>query len=121
MLKSLPMNRRVVTIFRVFFACLPVIVLASCGQDSSSSAPPPLKMPARTNISSGTVTAGAPGNPIPPKDAQWTIYCIPISGINHVAQATQIKQDLLKLAPNLPDWYVIHGETESVLYYGFYR
>lgn len=58
--------------------------------------------------------------PIIPKGAQWTIYCKTISGPGHVQRAEQYKDDLVRGTP-LKDWYIIHGETESNLYHGFYR
>jgi len=58
--------------------------------------------------------------PIPPKDAQWTIYCQAIPGVTHVEQANAFKAELIKLT-KMNDWYVIHSEDESTLYYGFYR
>ncbi len=56
----------------------------------------------------------------PPKDAQWTLYCQAIAGPAHVEQANATKAALLKATP-LKDWYVIHQETQSVIYHGFYR
>src|SRR5438034_5585313 len=58
--------------------------------------------------------------PAPPKDAQWTIYCLSVSGINHVAQTNQLKADLMRTT-SLRGWYVVHQEDHSVLYYGYYR
>ena len=57
---------------------------------------------------------------VPPADAQWTIYCQAIAGPDHVQRANMIKAELLR-ATGLKDWYVIHSDTESVIYYGFYR
>ncbi len=59
-------------------------------------------------------------SPIPPRDAQWTIYCQAIPGVAHVEQANAFKGELIKLT-KMNDWYVIHSEDESTLYYGFYR
>src|SRR5256885_1836266 len=58
--------------------------------------------------------------PAPPKDAQWTIYCLSVSGINHVAQTNQLKADVMRTT-SLRGWYVVHQEDHSVLYYGYYR
>jgi hypothetical protein len=57
---------------------------------------------------------------VAPKDAQWTLYCQAIGGPAHVEEAKAVKDKLAKIAP-IKDWYVIHQENESVLYYGFYR
>ncbi len=55
-----------------------------------------------------------------PADAQWTIYCQAIGGANHVELANGFKSQLLK-STSMKDWYVIHEEAQSVIYYGFYR
>jgi hypothetical protein len=55
-----------------------------------------------------------------PADAQWTIYCQAIGGPNHVELANGFKSQLLK-STSMKDWYVIHEESQSVIYYGFYR
>ena len=65
-------------------------------------------------------TADPNAAPIPPKDAQWTLYCQAIAGADHVERANAFKKQLLQSTP-LKDWYVIHQEDESILYYGFYR
>lgn len=59
----------------------------------------------------------------PPADAQWTLYCAALDGPGHVEQANNVKEQLIKLTSTqgLKDWYVIHQDNESVLYYGFYR
>jgi hypothetical protein len=57
---------------------------------------------------------------VAPKDAQWTLYCQAIGGPTHVEEAKAVKDKLAQIAP-IKDWYVIHQESESVLYYGFYR
>ena len=62
--------------------------------------------------------AAAPG--APPKDARWTLYCQAIGGLAHVEQANAAKAELIK-ASGLKDWYVIHQEGQSVIYFGFYR
>src|SRR5688572_16914018 len=57
---------------------------------------------------------------IPPKDAQWTIYCQALAGPEHVARANAFKQQLID-ATKMKDWYVIHQDDQSVIYYGYYR
>ncbi len=56
----------------------------------------------------------------PPKDAQWTLYCRVVTGPDHVARAKEYKNELIK-ASGMKDWYVVHEEDQSVLYYGYYR
>jgi hypothetical protein len=63
--------------------------------------------------------AGQQGPSIP-AGAEWTIYCTSIPGAAHVMQATQLRDQLVK-STGMRDWYVIHGDTESTLYYGFYK
>ena len=55
--------------------------------------------------------------------AQWTLFCQAVAGPAHVEQAKAIKDQLIAAtAPKgLKDWHVIHQESESVVYYGFYR
>ena len=55
-----------------------------------------------------------------PKDAQWTLYCQAVAGPEHVARANQAKQQLID-GTKMKDWYVIHQDEQSVIYYGFYR
>src|SRR5690242_5204198 len=56
----------------------------------------------------------------PPTDAQFTLYCQAIAGPAHVEQANRAKDELIKLT-GMKDWYIIHQEGQSVIYYGFYR
>jgi hypothetical protein len=55
-----------------------------------------------------------------PKDAEWTILCATIVGPDHAAQARSARAALIKQT-QMRDWYVIHGEGQTTLYYGFYR
>ena len=66
--------------------------------------------------------AGAPAkdDSSAPKDAQFTLYCQAIGGLDHVGRANMAKNDLVRTS-GLKDWYVIHSDAESVIYYGFYR
>jgi hypothetical protein len=59
--------------------------------------------------------------PVPPKDAQFTIYCQQFNGPNHMAEARQAKTILSDSTPLAKKWYVVHGNDQSTLYYGFYR
>jgi hypothetical protein len=58
--------------------------------------------------------------PIPPPDAQWTIFCDSIDGVGHVENASIMRSRLIQLT-GMRDWYVIHGEKDSKIYYGYYR
>ena len=56
----------------------------------------------------------------PPKDARYTIYCLGVSGPDHVQRADQIKL-LWQQATGRRDWYVLHQEEQSIVYFGYYR
>lgn len=56
---------------------------------------------------------------VPPKDARYTIWCTSIMTPDHVIRAKQLKETLAA-STKMNDWYVIHGERDSTLYYGFY-
>jgi hypothetical protein len=89
---------------------------ASCAPDKSSTGQE------RTNLSAskGTATAAGDDTPIPPKDAQYTIFCQLIQGPDHVERSRQLRQ-ALRQSTSMKDWYVIHASEQSTLYYGFYR
>lgn len=53
-------------------------------------------------------------------DAQYTILCQQFTGPTHAQAAKQAKEALVK-ATKLKDWYVVTGDTDSTLYYGFYK
>jgi hypothetical protein len=55
-----------------------------------------------------------------PKDAQYTIYCATISTPDHASRIKLLKSQLMQTT-KLRDWYIMHGEGQSTLYYGFYR
>jgi hypothetical protein len=86
-------------------------VLAGCGGKGSAGG-------------STATAAAAPRQeadlPSVPKDAQWTILCYSISTPDHVVRSRRLRNDLMQ-SGELRDWYVVHGESESTLYYGFYR
>jgi hypothetical protein len=58
--------------------------------------------------------------PAPPPDAQWTILCDRVEGPAHVTEAGIRKSQLIQVS-GMTDWYVIHSETDSTIYYGYYR
>ena len=60
-----------------------------------------------------------PASPIPPSSAQWTIACDTVEGPAHITQAEMVKQRLMD-ASHMPDWYAIHSENKSEIYYGYY-
>jgi hypothetical protein len=58
--------------------------------------------------------------PIPPEGAKYTLLCISFNAPTHVSDADQAKQTLLAHT-DLKDFYVLHGEQQSDLFYGFYK
>src|SRR5438552_7685781 len=90
---------------------LAVVVALSASLTVGKTKPPAKSDPPKTD---------ANGAPIPPADAQYTLYCQALGGPGHVEQANAAKENLIKLS-GLKDWYIIHQEGESVIYYGFYR
>src|SRR6185437_232877 len=68
----------------------------------------------------GKAKSDGQGDAAPPKDAQWTLYCRVVPGPDHVIRANEYKNELIKTS-GMKDWYVIHDEDQSVIYYGYYR
>jgi hypothetical protein len=56
----------------------------------------------------------------PPAGAEWTIYCMTVPGIGHIERSKALRDQLVR-SSGLRDWYVVHNETESTLYHGFYK
>lgn len=56
----------------------------------------------------------------PPKDAEWTLYCASFNGPSHIQKAKAAKERLLAATP-MKEWYLVHGDEETSLYYGYYR
>jgi hypothetical protein len=96
-----------------------LLLLSSCGSSTNMPQSPDAQpqQPLSVNPPSGLKTSDAP---VYPKGAQYTIFCTRIEGDMHVQQANRIKSDLIA-GTGMKDWYVIHGDAESILYYGFYR
>jgi hypothetical protein len=64
--------------------------------------------------------SAADNAPIPPADAQWTIFCDSVTGVGHIENARILRSRLVALT-GMHEWYVIHSDKESSLYYGYYR
>lgn len=67
---------------------------------------------------SSVVLAGS--GPTPPKDAVWTIWCQSFAGPMRAAEATQAR-DAMERLTGWREWWLLHQEDSSTLYYGFYR
>ena len=75
-------------------------------------------------VAAGSGTAAATVSaydemPTPPKDAAYTIYCQAYAGPDHQDVARQVR-DALRANTPLTKWYLVHGDQQSTLYYGFY-
>jgi hypothetical protein len=97
-----------------------IALLAAIGVVSCTARSPGTEPPQRSLAGATQGAADASGRPIPPADAQWTIYCYTVSGPDHMAQSRRLRDEMMRISP-LRDWYLVHGERESTLYHGFYR
>src|SRR5689334_10420226 len=110
-------------------SALVTVGVASCGENS----PPPDQ--SHSTMKPAMLKAGPPGavtnaksspqplkndTPTAPADTQWTILCDSIDGPGHVANARDLKAILARQS-GMPDWYVVHTDHDSTIYYGFYR
>ena len=96
---------------------------ASCAKGPSGGGNTPRAEPvAGVQPVSGAPKEAKPQAAAPaiPAGAEWTIYCATIPGIGHVKQSTQLRDQLIK-STGMRDWYVVHNENDSTLYYGFYK
>ncbi|MGC4031575.1 MAG: hypothetical protein QM754_07555 [Tepidisphaeraceae bacterium] len=73
----------------------------------------------RTGPGTATPAANADGVTIPP-NARYTIVCTSFTGAGHVQSARQSKENLVR-ATGKNEFYIIHDEAQSTLYYGYYR
>src|SRR5947209_16436014 len=91
-------------------ACLLILpLLVSCasdkpdtrnGQELSATTGGGAKGKSNSSASAGS------DMPIPPKDAQYTIYCQVIPGPDHLEHSRALRQ-ALKQSTSLKDWYII--------------
>lgn len=121
------------TLRQVVAVALIGLVTASCGGNNPPSAAPqapsqsalPGSSAGKQATSSAKATASTVADsqedrPVPPADAQWTIYCRTITGPNHIAESRRLRDDLRKIS-DLRGWYLVHGNNETTLYHGYYR
>jgi hypothetical protein len=104
--------------------------------DSSSTDLPPVRTTADSIMAgrnSPEVGAAAPARvaaavppavksdmPTPPEGANYTIQCAVFTGDRHIVDATRAKQELVQRTGSR-EWYILHAEDQSTLYYGFYK
>jgi hypothetical protein len=73
------------------------------------------------SVGAAPKAAAKPAEPplqIPP-DARWTLYITSMGSPDRFSTLGQLKATLLAQTP-FKHWYVVHGEQESTLFYGFY-
>ncbi|WP_428940859.1 hypothetical protein [Fontivita pretiosa] len=113
-----------------------ILGLSSCSSDTSKpqAAPrvqpqalprvqpqqPPRTSPAQPSGAKYHAQGAVNDAPAPPKGAQYTIYCGRIEGPMHVERANRVKNELIA-STGMPDWYVVHENGQSLLYYGYYK
>jgi hypothetical protein len=72
-------------------------------------------------VSGKTAVEKAPVEPAIqiPADARWTLYCLSVAGPDRFSRISQLKSTLVAKS-GLKEWYVVHNEQDSTLFYGFY-
>lgn len=112
--------------------CIALVVLAACGglscKPDGGGASGTATALAKADDGAGASADGAKQQtkgdeawgPVIPKDAQFTIYCTTISGPDHGARAKALKAQLTQVT-RMGEWYIVQGDGQSTLYYGFYR
>src|SRR5687768_11942942 len=102
-------------------ACLTaalLVFLAGCGSGSGGGGAgggQEAVVPQRFTESGETVQASVSA----PREAAYTIYCRDFTGPNHAAVAKQVKKEVEQVS-GMKDFYLVRGESRTVLYHGFY-
>jgi hypothetical protein len=99
--------------------CLSAVIgcAASAPPAQPSAAAESTSPPAATEPS---VAASDSGLPAIPEGAAYTLYCLTVSTPTHIPDSDRLKEQLIRRT-GMRDWYVMHGEGQSTLYYGFYK
>ena len=84
------------------------------GSPAAAAAPTPAQPQPQAAADVGS------GFPTVPDGAQYTLYCMSISTPTHVADANRVRDALVRRTHS-KDWYVLHTESDSKIYYGFYK
>lgn len=98
------------------------LLVAACDENA-----PPDRDSQNANVSRtlNNPSAQSPGRTVAdtsvniPKGAMWTICCDTINTPDHVQRAVELKSQLIRLTGR-HDFYVVHKEGASVVYFGFY-
>lgn len=99
-------------------ACLAaafLVFLAGCSGSGAGSGGKQVVVPQRFMESGETVQASVSA----PREAAYTIYCRDFTGPTHAAVAEQVKKQVEQVS-GLKDFYLVRGESRTVLYHGFY-
>jgi len=122
------------TAAKLVSACLMVAGLFGCGGDGTTPPTPqasadntlqPAKPGKTVAANSATPAAAMPtaqnsAGPIIPDGAKYTIICTGFGGVGHVAESKAAKDKLVaKTGRN--EFYIIHDENVSTLYFGYYK
>jgi len=101
---------------------LAIFSLSCGGSGTSTTQTDQPKNNLTSNSAPQAAQQAAQQDPLPniPKDAEWTILCATFTGPDNAAQARAAKTNL-RNTTKMPDWYIIHGQGQTTLYYGFYR
>ena len=120
-----PGCRRWVAVAVILLSAMPVSAGRTISTPNSSSAndpkpQTPAALPAASAVGSSPVKSDGKTAALSiPKDARWTLECQTIKGDGHVLRARQLKEQLVATI-NSNQWYVVHSDEMSVIYYGFY-
>ena len=103
--------------------CIVVAVTgcASAPSEPTTKTPDPALMPTVAQpTAKAKLTTTPNASPIAPADARMTLYCLPVAGAGHVERSRALKDQLIERT-GWRDFYIIHGEDQSILYYGYYK
>jgi hypothetical protein len=90
--------------------------LSGCGQ---TAPPAPAPVADATAAAPATEPAADSSFPAIPPNAAYTLMCLNIMTPTHIPDSERLKMQLIRKT-GLRDWYVVHGEGQSTLYFGFY-
>ena len=94
-----------------------VVLCSGCGGSGGSGGArgEQAVVPQRFSESGETVQASVSA----PREAAYTIYCADFTSANHASVAEQVKKQVEQVS-GLKDFYLVRGESRTVLYHGFY-
>jgi len=91
------------------------------GDNPSAGITAPAQDYGQTPVAKNSASPNAPSvkENVPPKDAQYTLFCEVYRGPGHVQTAMEaIRQ--LKILTKRDGWHALHGDDQSTVYYGYY-